>query len=90
MVVDATRLVDYAARLHSTLPIATVRTVKGRGIYPEHHTQAALGRAMMGALLLAAYREDGEVVSLVRDSAKLLFIMCCTSQQENALCHVVL
>jgi molecular chaperone Hsp33 len=49
LVCDATALVDQASRLHKTLPTAT----------------AALGRALVGGILLGAYREAGEQLNLV-------------------------
>ena len=48
LVADCTPLVAYAQRIHSTLPTAT----------------AALGRGLVGGLLLGSFQKDGQTVQL--------------------------
>lgn len=52
MVVDATNLVQEAARRHNTQPTAT----------------AALGRALMGGLLMGCFRKDNESLQITFNS----------------------
>lgn len=51
MVADATALVRDAATRHKTAPTAT----------------AALGRALVGALLMGSYRKEGETLQVNRN-----------------------
>lgn len=72
LVASATPLVAHAQRLHQTTPTAT----------------AALGRGLIGGLLLAAFKKDGETVQLSFKGGGPLGQSASSASFVAACCHL--